>query len=84
MFEYKFVNLERSFFSVKGALKDDYHQIIHQHAAEGWRLVQIFAPAPHGYGKLNRFEMIFEKEKKEGSFGGKFNDKFERKAKEMA
>ena len=40
--EYIFVKLEPGFFS--GNPKGDYKEIIKEHAREGWRLVQIFAP----------------------------------------
>ena len=59
--EYKFVRfrLKPTFFT--GEPKDDYKEIIHQHAHEGWRLVQIFAPAIGGFGKAVFYEIIFEK-----------------------
>ena len=57
--EYKFVKLEPSFFS--GNFKGDYREIINEHAREGWRLVQIFAPGIGVAGKASYFEIIFEK-----------------------
>ena len=57
--EYKFVKLELGFFSDKP--KGDYHDIINEHAREGWRLVQIFAPGTGPAGKASYFEIIFEK-----------------------
>jgi hypothetical protein len=39
----------------------DYHEVIEEHAKEGWRLVQIFAPPIKGYGIADYFELIFEK-----------------------
>jgi len=59
MYEYKYVNVNLSGFLKKP--KDDYHKIIDQHALEGWRLVQIFAPAISGYGSASNFELIFER-----------------------
>jgi hypothetical protein len=57
--EYKFVKLEPSFFSDKPDV--NYKEIIQEHAREGWRLVQIFAPPSGGFGKSEYFEIIFEK-----------------------
>jgi len=57
--EYKFVRLELGSWS--GKPKGDYREIINEHAREGWRLVQIFAPATAGPGRATYFEIIFEK-----------------------
>lgn len=64
MYEYKFVQI-----SLKAGFKGrrplgNYHQIIEEHAREGWRLVQVFAPAISGYGAAEYYELIFEKLKK--------------------
>lgn len=59
MFEYKFVKVELSTWGSKP--KEDYQEIIHKHALDGWRLVQIFAPATSGYGSASYFEIIFER-----------------------
>ncbi len=61
-YEYKFVRIGEGWFSVKKAAREGYQEIIHQHAAEGWRLVQIFAPAIAGYGAAKFYEIIFERE----------------------
>jgi hypothetical protein len=39
--------------------KQDHHEIIRQHATDGWRLVQVFAPAISGTGFPTHFEIIF-------------------------
>jgi len=57
--EYKFVRLKPSF--VTGQPEGDYKEIIHEHAREGWRLVQIFTPSTGGFGKAEYLEIIFEK-----------------------
>ena len=57
--EYIFVKLEPGFFS--GNPKGDYKEIIKEHAREGWRLVQIFAPGTGPAGIASYFEIIFEK-----------------------
>ena len=59
MYEYKIVRIDLSTWSSKP--KDDYHQVIHSHAKDGWRFVQIFAPATKGYGSAAYFEIIFER-----------------------
>ena len=65
-YEYKFVKLELSgFWTVKTEM--DHHAVIEQHATDGWRLVQIFAPAIAGYGQATYFELIFERPKAGGS-----------------
>ncbi len=40
----------------------DHHEIIREYAEDGWRLVQIFAPAIHGHGSANHYEIILERE----------------------
>lgn len=62
-FEYKFVKIEVRVQAFKGVLpKENYHQIIEDHARDGWRLVQIFAPPIKGYGWADFYELIFERE----------------------
>ena len=61
MYEYKFVNIDLSSFGRKP--KEDHHEVIKKYAKEGWRLVQIFAPATSGYGCANHYEIIFERQK---------------------
>jgi hypothetical protein len=63
MYEYKFVEIQVGAFS--GKPKDDYREVIHQHAKDGWRLHQ-FVPLPFGAGRQSlSIELIFEKEIKE-------------------
>ncbi|WP_226529384.1 DUF4177 domain-containing protein [Metabacillus niabensis] len=59
MYEYKFVKVDLSNWNRKP--KEDYQDIIRSHAEDGWRFVQIFAPATAGYGSASYFEIIFEK-----------------------
>ncbi|MCM3740289.1 DUF4177 domain-containing protein [Oceanobacillus luteolus] len=65
MFEYKFekVLLGEPRFGFKDSRPlDDYHEIIHEHAREGWRLVQIFSPSIDNHkGTATYFELIFER-----------------------
>ncbi len=59
MYEYKFVKIQLSTFTSKP--KEDYQYIIQNHAKDGWRFVQVFAPATKGYGSAAYFELIFER-----------------------
>ncbi|OIJ20761.1 hypothetical protein BKP45_08150 [Anaerobacillus alkalidiazotrophicus] len=59
MYEYKFVKIELSSWSSKP--KEDYQVVITKHAKEGWRFIQLFAPATKGYGSASYFEIIFER-----------------------
>ena len=70
MYEYKFVKVDlEGIFTRKP--KADHHRLIEDYARQGWRLVQIFSPAVSvsGGGIPNYFELIFEKEVKEGRGG---------------
>jgi hypothetical protein len=63
IYEYEFVKVDVKMMAFKGVEpKEEYHQIIDQHAHDGWRLVQIFAPPTMGYGLAGYFELIFERE----------------------
>lgn len=59
MYEYKFVKIDLTIWNSKP--KEDYQAIIHQHASDGWRFVQLFAPSTKGYGSSAYFELIFER-----------------------
>ncbi|TSI02294.1 DUF4177 domain-containing protein [Lysinibacillus sp. BW-2-10] len=62
MYDYKFVKIEVGPFS--GKVKENYEEIIHEHAKEGWRL-HTFAPLPFaGGGQAIALQLIFEREKK--------------------
>ncbi|MFV8828576.1 DUF4177 domain-containing protein [Alkalihalobacterium sp. APHAB7] len=61
MYEYKFVKVDLKSTWKGTKPEEDYHTVIKQHGAEGWRLVQIFAPAIAGYGAAEFYEIIFEK-----------------------
>jgi len=60
-YEYKFVKIElkQGFSTTKP--KEDYHEIIRNLSKEGWRLVQVFAPATSGLGSATYFELILER-----------------------
>ena len=56
-YEYKFIRVGKD---KKG---QDYQQIILEHAKEGWRLVQVFAPGAGGlWAKENFCEVILERQ----------------------
>ncbi|HAQ64315.1 MAG TPA: DUF4177 domain-containing protein [Bacteroidales bacterium] len=57
-YEYKFVRIPLNFWTRKP--KEDYQAIVQQHAAKGWRLVQILAPGTGHHGKSEFYELIFE------------------------
>lgn len=40
---------------------EDYHEIIHRYAKEGWELVQIFSPPTSLYGGASFMELIFSR-----------------------
>lgn len=63
MYNYKYVKLPLAGI-ITYKPKEDYKKIIAEHAKDGWRFVQIFAPAINGYGKAAYYELIFEKEDK--------------------
>jgi len=58
MYEYKFVKIALTWTDKP---REDYHQVIREYAEEGWRFIQIFAPATAGLGSPAFFELIFEK-----------------------
>jgi len=63
-YEYKFVRLGEGIIGVRKSARQQYQQVIHEHANEGWRLVQIFAPGIAVYGTPKYYEIIFEREVK--------------------
>jgi len=60
--EYKFVRLGEGWLAARREAKEQYQQTVHDHARDGWRLVQVFAPGTGGYGAAKYFEMIFERD----------------------
>lgn len=61
-YEYKFVRLGEGWVGVRKEARESYQQVVHDHAHEGWRLVQVFAPGTGAYGVAKYFELIFERE----------------------
>ena len=60
-YEYKFVRVELESGLRTDTPKEDYHKIVADHAKEGWRLSQLFAPAMSGTGWASFIELIFER-----------------------
>jgi hypothetical protein len=61
-YEYKFVRLGEGWLGTRGSAEMEYQEQIRQHAQDGWRLIQIFAPAIAGYGRAKYYELILERE----------------------
>lgn len=59
-YEYTFVRFGEVWMEGGNVAQEDYRHIIQEHAAEGWRLVQIFAPEP-GKSDEHYYELIFER-----------------------
>jgi len=61
-YEYKFVRMGEGLLGVRRSAREQYQQAVHEHAQQGWRLVQVFAPGVGGYGAAKYYELIFERE----------------------
>lgn len=60
-FEYKFIRMKGNFFGSMKQPEAEYQNVVHEHAKQGWRLVQIFAPGIGGYGASTFYELILER-----------------------
>ena len=60
-YEYKFVRLGEGRFTVRKVALETYQDVVHQHARDGWRLVQIFAPILN-FAAAKYYELVFERE----------------------
>lgn len=62
MFEYKFVRIKKNNTGFLQVPTENYQEIIHTHAAEGWRFVQfVIMPSAQAVGFPEYYELIFEK-----------------------
>ena len=61
-YEYKFIRLGEGWLSARKEATDGYQKVVHQHAREGWRLVQVFSPGVGVYGAAKYYDLIFERE----------------------
>ena len=59
-YDYKFVRVDPSEMLPQGAARPSYQGAVEAHAADGWRLVQIFAPGD-SFGSPRYVELIFER-----------------------
>jgi hypothetical protein len=70
-YEYKFVRLGQYWgsaaFGVRDKERGSYQDIVREHARDGWRLVQIFAPGIAAFGAAKYYELIFERESAESA-----------------
>lgn len=68
-YEYKFVRLGEyagsALFGVSDKARNAYEDVVREHARDGWRLVQIFAPGVAVFGAAKYYELIFERERAE-------------------
>jgi hypothetical protein len=60
-YEYLFVRVGEGLLFVGGAAEREYQRIIRDHARDGWRLVQIFAPSTGAYGASKYYEIVLER-----------------------
>jgi len=61
-YEYKFVRLGEGWLGVRSEARQTYQDAVQEHARDGWRLVQIFAPGTGPYGVAKYFELVLERE----------------------
>ena len=68
-YEYEFVRVGEyrgsALFGVRDSERETYQNIVHEHARQGWRLVQIFAPGTAAFGAARYYELIFERARPE-------------------
>jgi hypothetical protein len=81
-YEHKFVrigeNAASAIFGVRDKDRNAYEGIVHEHAGEGWRLVQIFAPGVAAFGAAKYYELIFERETSANAMPSQTKDDAER------
>lgn len=61
-YEYKFLRIGEGWTAARSEARDHYQEQVHQHARDGWRLIQIFAPGVGVYGAAKYYELILERE----------------------
>jgi hypothetical protein len=68
-YEYKFVRLGEvrtsALFGAGDRARKGYQDVVDEHARDGWRLAQIFAPGVAAFGAAKYYELIFERERVE-------------------
>lgn len=63
-YEYKFIRLGEGWFRLKKAAREQYKDVVREHAKDGWRLVQLFAPSLGWYGESTYIDVVLERETK--------------------
>jgi len=63
-YEYEIVRHGEGMMWVKKPARDNYEEIVHDYAARGWRLVQVFAPSVGSSGYSKYFDLIFQFKKR--------------------
>jgi len=43
--------------------REQYPQVVTEHAEQGWCLIQVFAPGIGGYGAAKYYKLMFERER---------------------
>jgi hypothetical protein len=70
-YEYKFVRIGEyagsALFGVRDRDRNAYERLVREHARDGWRLVQIFAPGVAAFGSAKYYELILEREMPEAA-----------------
>ncbi len=63
-YEYRFERLGEGRLSGVATAKSqrEYRRVVREHARDGWRLVQVFAPSFGPFGNAKYVELIFERE----------------------
>ncbi len=61
-YEYKFIRMGEGWLSARCKVIGQYQKVVQDHARDGWRLVQVFAPGMGAYGAAKYFEIILERE----------------------
>ena len=61
-YEYKFVSVKLKGGWLTGKANPAYRETIVEHAQDGWRFVQAFAPAVGAVGESGHADLIFERE----------------------
>ena len=59
-YSYKIVRVGKALFETKKEARSGYAEVIEDNAAQGWRLVQVFAPGHGIYGAPRYYDLIFE------------------------
>lgn len=70
-YEYTFVRVGEyrgsALFGVRDSERETYQDVVHEHARQGWRLIQIFAPGTAAFGAARYYELIFERPRPESA-----------------